>query len=291
MKQAVFQRLGRQRLRIVPRQPGGSIERFCLTHCLRGLRQDRIGGALRSAVSRRRARVRLPASTVSEGSLRVNAFGSCLAGKTFGCLTAQSAVKQKLERRCEVSGVRGRCDRTPTVCGCHADHGALKVLSCHPQLLRGCHEPPAIGYADGGEGRTERSRDFSFARGSIGRRVAGVALGPAGPRRRPGRCPGATPRPPVEGRTPGGPATTGSRPGGGRRTRRHLPAGRRRRPRGRDEQARRVSGREPFHHLGLQVRTPRHLREAAPACMGPTGDPHARRRSDLGPLGSRCRGG
>jgi hypothetical protein len=35
--------------------PGGSIERFCLTNCLRGLRQGRIGSALRSAVISRRA--------------------------------------------------------------------------------------------------------------------------------------------------------------------------------------------------------------------------------------------
>jgi len=41
---------------LLPRQPGKiRLSVFCLTNCLRGLHQDRIGGALRSAVSRRRA--------------------------------------------------------------------------------------------------------------------------------------------------------------------------------------------------------------------------------------------
>src|SRR5437764_15174853 len=64
MKQGVFRCLGWRRLSLLPRQPGKiRLSVFCLTNCLRGLRQDRIGGAAIEraflAAARRRSRTLL----------------------------------------------------------------------------------------------------------------------------------------------------------------------------------------------------------------------------------------
>ena len=112
MKQGVFRCLGWRRLSsLATSAREDSIERFCLTNCLRGLHQDRIGGALRSAVSRRRV-WGPPSGIDGEGASPGQCVRFVPCWETFRLFDRDRALRGQTETRFRDRSLDAGCDHS-----------------------------------------------------------------------------------------------------------------------------------------------------------------------------------